>query len=974
MKKFLIIVCFLASTSVFAQRITITGIVTDENGSSLPGATVQVKGTAEGTTTDVNGKYSLDVSSRTITLVFSFVGYITQEIPVQNQNVVNASLAPDILGLQEVIVVGYGTQKRSDITGTVASISSEKLEATANVNIAQAIQGSVPGVMIQTTESGAEPSTSIMIRGRNSILASNDPLIVLDGIPYGGNLADINLNDIQSVEVLKDASAAAIYGSRGANGVILITSKQGSVGKPVITYDGKYSIQQVIKLPDMLNGDEFYDFKKMRSAAQITQEETEIHDAGTWVNYMDLAIRTGSTQEHNVSVAGGTQNVKYFIGGGLLDTKGVNLNDEFQRISTRANIETKITDWLSLGTRTQLTLDNADGAAADGEEDIYDFNPLSRPYDADGNLTIFPAAGKLDGNPLQPILWIDRDRAYQVISNNYAIIDFPFVKGLSYRINTGLRFKFSDQAQYRGTDTQEGYQLRGTSETNRGISNNTVIENIFSFNRDFGDHTLFATALYSYEGNKSSSNSLEAQGFPNDFLIWNASAQAELITPDYSDYETALISQMVRLNYSYGSRYLLTLTARRDGFSGFGSKKKWGVFPSVALGWNLANERFFPLKDIFSELKLRVSIGLNGNQAVGAYETISRLTEENMVSGTSSVPGYIPSKLGQDDLGWESSRVLNLGGDFGLLENRFSVNVNWYLTNTFDLLLDRTISPVHGVTSITQNIGETQNKGLEISLNSRNIVNKDFKWSTSANLSFNKNKIVSLYGSLDDEGNEIDDLANKWFIGKPIRINYNYVFDGIWQTEEAEEAAKWKTKPGYVKLKDIDGNYKLDGEDRQIIGQLDPKFLWGLTNTLSYKNLTFSFFMHGVHGITKEDELMEDDHVHTEIRHTTMRKNWWTPDNPSNDFWMNADLAERMAGITATIYENASFVRVKDVSLSYDFSKSLIGKASLSRLRLFITGRNLLTFTEWSGTDPELESQLSRPMQKEYVFGLNLGF
>ena len=309
-----------------------------------------------------------------------------------------------------------------------------------------------------------------------------------------------------------------------------------------------------------------------------------------------------------------------------------------------------------------------------------------------------------------------------------------------------------------------------------------------------------------------------------------------------------------------------------------------------------------------------------------------------------------------------------------MLENRFSVNVNWYLTNTFDLLLDRTISPVHGVTSITQNIGETQNKGLEISLNSRNIVNKDFKWSTSANLSFNKNKIVSLYGSLDDEGNEIDDLANKWFIGKPIRINYDYVFDGIWQTAEAEEAAKWKTKPGYVKLKDIDGNYKLDGEDRQIIGQKDPKFLWGLTNTLSYKNLTFSFFMHGVHGVTKEDELMEDDHVHTEIRHTTMRKNWWTPDNPSNDFWMNADLAERMAGITATIYENASFVRVKDVSLSYDFSKSLIGKAGLSRLRLFVTGRNLLTFTEWSGTDPELDSQLSRPMQKEYVFGLNLGF
>jgi len=639
MKNLLMIFFFLASTSAFAQRVTITGTVTDEGGTPLPGTTVLVKGTMVGATTGSDGKYSVEVSSRTVTLVFSFIGYVAQEVSVQNRSVVDVILKAEITGLDEVVVVGYGTQKKSDITGTVASLPKERLEMAPNLNIAQAIQGSVAGVMIQTTSAGAAPSESIMIRGRNSILASNDPLIVVDGIPYGGYLSDINPNDVRSIEILKDASAAAIYGSRGSNGVILITTKEGIEGKTTISYDGKYSIQSYVKLPDIMDGKEFYDFKMTRLPSGMTQSEQDIYDSGNWVNWLDLGLRKGNSQQHNIAISGGTQSTKYYIAGSILDVKGLIVNDDFKRYTGRINVDTKIAKWLTFGTRTQLSSDNMSGVAPD-MEDLFKRNPLAQAYDENGNLTVTPILDDpLRNNPLETTLFKNTDKAYQVVTNNFAIIDFPFVKGLSYRINTGLRFTVADQGTYRGRDTKTGLDARGSANTARSISNNTVIENILSFTREYGNHNIFATALMSYEGNKYSSNTVSASGFPHDFLSWYSTAQAELVTPGYSYNESSLISQMLRLNYTYSSRYLLTLTVRRDGFSGFGTNSKWGVFPSLAFGWNINNEKFFPWKDLFNELKLRFSYGLNGNQAVGAYESISRLSQENMVALGTSLPG-----------------------------------------------------------------------------------------------------------------------------------------------------------------------------------------------------------------------------------------------------------------------------------------------------------------------------------------------
>ncbi|HBL74106.1 MAG TPA: SusC/RagA family TonB-linked outer membrane protein [Prolixibacteraceae bacterium] len=969
------------TNSLSQQQKNISGKVTDSSGQPLPGVSIAIKGTATGMITNFDGKYTLSNVPDNATLVFSFVGMKSQEVVVGNKTTINITLIEDAINIEGVVVVGYGTQKKSDITGTVASLPQERLEMAPNISITQAMQGAIPGVQVTTSTAGAAPSQSIMIRGRNSIKASNSPLVVVDGV--AGSLADVNPNDVESIEVLKDASAAAIYGSRGSNGVILVTTKSGKKdGETKVKYSGFYSMQRFINLPDLMDGEEFYNFKMERNPTAMTPSELAVYESGEWVDWLSLALRQGMSTEHNLSLSGGFKDTKYYISGSVTDVKGLAVNDDYLKLTSRINLDTKIGNWLTVGTRTQLAYTDAGGIAPtwDGDQGVFWFNPLTTAYDENGDLTIYPwPDDTYFRNPLQGTLARNIDESYQVVANNYAIVDFPFVKGLQYRINAGVRLGFSNDATYYGRDTQTGLANRGDASTSRGLSRSIVVENIANYNREFGKHSIFVTGVYSFENAKSSTNSLSAEGFPNDVLTWFGAPQAELIVPGFSYSETSLLSAMARINYSFDSRYLLTLTGRSDGYSGFGTNTKRGFFPSMAVGWNIANEKFFGWKNIFTQLKLRASLGVNGNQAVGAYETISRLSANNMVAGTTTLPGYVPNKLGQDNLGWESTRTLNAGIDFGILNNRVTGEVNLYKTNTSDLLLDRTISPVHAVTSITQNIGETENQGLEISFVSTNISSKNLKWETTGNISFVKNKIVSLYGYKDEHGKEIDDVANAWFIGKPIQVNYGFLWDGVWQLDEAEEAAAYLTQPGYIKIKDISGPDGVpDGVlspdyDRIIIGQEDPKYIWGMNNSLSYKNLTLNVFIHGAHGVTKNNPLLSDA-VDGAVRQKTTIKNWWRPDNPTNDWYMNATDAYRQAGYGASPYEKAGFVRIKDISLAYDFSKDILSRFGFGKFQVYVTGRNLFTFTKYGGLDPELSGQRGVPMQKEYVFGVNLEF
>ena len=988
MKNFLMILLFLASTTVFAQRITITGTVTDDGGSPLVGTTVLIKGTTMGAITDANGKYSIDVDNRNVTLVFSFIGFITQEVAAQNQAVVDVILKAEITGLDEVIVVGYGTQKKSDITGTVSSLNKERLEMAPNLNVTQAIMGAVPGVLIQTNSAGADPDQSIMIRGRSSISADNSPLIIVDGIPYGGSMSDINPKDIGSVEILKDASAAAIYGSRGSNGVILITTKEGVSGKTVFSYDGKYGVSQFIKKYDFLNGPEFYDFKMTRDPAYVYQTETDNLAEGISTDWFSLALRRGQSQEHNVSASGGFKDTKFYIGAGLTDIIGVARGDNFTRITTRINIETKLLDWLAVGTRTQLNYDDASGNDVSWYSAMI-ANPLGKPYDDNGNYLIYPIPENITiVNPLTNLAYDDLDKSYQILTNNYLNVDVPFIKGLTYRLNTGVRTRLTDAARYGGINTYSGYRTQGESRSSNSVSSNVVLENILNYNRTIGDHTIFLTGLYSYETNTSKSNSLSAEQFPNDFLSWYGVSQAAVLFPSTSYRKSALVSQMFRANYSFASRYLATFTIRRDGYSGFGEDTKWGVFPSFALGWNISNENFFPLKDVFNTLKIRASYGLNGNQAISPYSSLPKFTIASIMSGNGAQIGYKPMVLGVADLGWEAAKTFNIGMDLGLFKDRITATIDWYRKNTFDLLLDRSISVIHGLTesttddwihpAVTQNIGQTQNTGFEVSINSRNVVRQKFQWMTNGNISFNKNEITSLYGIIDPAtGKEMDDISNGWFIGQPVRVNYDYVWDGIWQLGEEEAAAVYNSQPGYVKLKDLNGDELIDANnDRRIIGQLDPKMLWGLTNTLIYGNWSFSFFFHGVTGITAHNDRMTDS-VQDDLRYNTIKKDWWTPTNPSTTWYMNKKMANEMAGHGATLFESTDFIRLKDVSLAYNLPQNAISRIGLSNVKVYVSGRNLLTFTDWSGLDPELvdqDAQRNIPMQKELVFGLTFGF
>ncbi|WP_177180953.1 SusC/RagA family TonB-linked outer membrane protein [Parapedobacter koreensis] len=953
----------------------LVGHITDERGEPLAGASIRIVELNRSFSTDGDGYFTISLQPGIYTVEVNYISY--QRQTKQGVNVggngtvtVDFTLRESLDALDEVVVVGYGTQRKSDITGAVASVPKDRLEMVPNLNIGQALQGTVPGVVFMQSVGGAAPSGDIMIRGRNSILASNAPLIILDGVPFNGQLMDINVNDVASIEVLKDASSAAIYGSRGANGVILVTTKKGASGQAVIAYDGKYAAQKPNMMPRYMSAEEFYQFKEIREPGKVTGSEQALYDAGAWTDWAELAIRDGSSNQHNLAVSGTINDTKYYLSGGYLKVNGQTINNSFERISSRVNVETKVAKWFTIGTNTQLTFDDG-GNAPVSWSDLFATNPLTSAYDENGDLTIYPWPEFIDiANPLAPLNYEYFDKSFQVVANNFLQVDIPFVQGLSYRLNNGLRKRVDDSGVYRGRNTSEGLANRGSANTSRGIGDNILLENILTYQKDIGKHHIFATALYSYEENKGTVNGMEANGFPHDFLGWYAVGQADFVLPSYGYNKTVLISQMLRLNYAYDNRYLLTLTGRRDGYSGFGADNKWGLFPSVALGWNIHRESFFDQDAWVNELKLRASYGTNGNQAVAAYESISRLGEENSVTGGTSLPGYIPTKIGQGNLGWETSRTLNIGMDYGLWKGRVSGDVNLYNTHTFDLLLNRTISPVHGITSITQNIGKTDNRGVEFSVNATLIEKNDFGWMASGNVALNRNKIVSLYGELDAQGNEIDDVANAWFIGRPILVNYDFKFAGVWQLGEEAEAEQWEAQPGYAKIVDVDGSKSRTEADRMVIGQLDPKTTWGLTNTWTYKDIGLSVFMHGVHGITKQNALLQDASASSEVRRNVIKKNWWTPDNPTNEFYMNAVNVQ-----AAPIYENASFIRIKDITLFYNFPERLSKTLGLNRLRVYAVGRNLFTFTEWSASDPELNfGRGNAPLAKEFVFGLNIDF
>ena len=975
------------------QAGVVKGQVTDKNGDGVIGATVKVKDAQAGTVTDYNGNFSLNVQ-KAGTLVVSYIGYLTKEIAFTPGQTLNITIEEDATALDEVVVVGYGVQKKSDVTGSVTSINKDRLSKLPVTNVLQAVQGAAAGVTISQGSSIPGDAPSALVRGRNSINAGTGPYIVVDGIPIsksGGSLNDINPGDIESMEILKDASATAIYGTNGANGVILITTKHGKEGKPSISYNGYIGFENFAHKMDYCNGAQitqrYKDYVAQNPGETMyndfvkNQNEAEAQAAGRETDWLyDMVSQTGIIQDHNVTVNGGAEKIKYFISGDYMSQKGVLKGFNYKRYSLRMNIDADVTNYLKIGTNSYIVSHNRDGGRVNFMM-AEAMSPYGKVYEDDGSYCIYPMyTESLFFNPMRDINQDHERRQWNINLNAYAELNFGNIwkplTGLTYKFNFGYSFVPKRENYYNGAEQNDpnGYGYIFNAETQ-----SRTVENILTYAKDIKKHHFDITLLYASSRKKYHDNTATGAKFINDELLWhNLGGGGTQTAKSYTDlYKT--VSQMGRLNYSYDSRYLFTFTVRRDGSSVFGADNKYGTFPSIALGWNIANEKFMEKADWLNNLKLRLSYGKAGNEAIGVYETLAKMSNAALtMDGQSATALYPSSRMGNSGLGWETTKTFNIGIDFGFLNNRINGNIDFYTSTTTDLLLQRNLPKVSGYSNVYMNMGKTANKGLEITINSKNIVTKDFTWGTNLVWSWNKNEIKDLYGD------EKSDIGNRWFIGEPISVIYDYEMVGIWQKDEIERGdhLNWdpQAQPGDVKLRDVNGDGKIDpNDDKTIQGQTTPKWIGGLTNTFTYKNLSLSIFIQTVQGLKRNNSLLGTASDEMGRRNSPTEIGYWSESNPSNEFRSLSKTSNRWGyGFPC----DASFTRIKDVTLSYQFPAQIINALRISALTVYASARNLATFTSWKGWDPEADItqrgwrdyENNYPMTKSYVFGLNVTF
>lgn len=991
------------SITTTQQTKQVSGKVTDVNGEPIIGASVLEKGTTNGVITNLDGEFSLTVQSKTV-LEISYIGYKTQTVNASPGKMVQVTMSEDMETLDEVVVVGYGVQKKSDVTGSVTSVSKDRLSKLPVTNVLQAIQGATAGVTITQTSSIPGDAPDALVRGQNSINANSGPYIVVDGVPIsksGGTLNDINPNDIESMEILKDASATAIYGTNGANGVILITTKRGkSNEQPSIRYNMYVGVEDFSHKLKMDNGTQilkrYKDHVDQNPGESLANgfvrnlNEIENYEKGYETDWIDAISQTGIIQDHNVSIGGGANNVQYYISADYMSQKGVVKGYNYKRYSIRTNIDVNVTNYLKIGTNSYIVSHNRDGGRANllmAEA----MSPYGKMYEDDGSYCIHPmSTDKLYTNPLMWTTTNPERRQWNINLNGYAEVDFEKIwlplKGLRYKFNGGFAYMPKRYNSYKGKSVND---LTGTAEIKNEETQSYTIENIVTYTRDFNKHHLDLTGLYASSRKKYQLAQAMASNFPSDEQLWHNIGSAS--TPQVNSYTDlyATVSQMGRLNYSYDSRYLFTFTVRRDGSSVFGDNNKYGVFPSVALGWNLTNESFMePIQKWMNSLKLRLSYGNSGNEAIGVYQSRMKMINKMLsMNGSSNLALYPDALMGNSDLGWEVTKTFNVGLDFGLWNNRLTGNVDAYFSRTNNLLMQRNLPTISGYNKVYQNMGETANKGIEITLNSRNIVTSDFTWSTNLVFSWNKNEIKDLYG----DGK--DDIANRWFIGQPIGVIYDYTKVGIWQEDEIAAGAheKWDpmAKAGDLKLADLNKDGKISDEDRSVLGQTTPKWIGGMTNTFTWKDLTLSVFLQSVQGVMKNNTLIGTQGDELGRRNMASEIGYWTPENQSTEWRaLRKDSNPHMYGFPC----KANYIRIKDITLSYNFAGNIVKKMGIGGLTVYASGRNLFTFTNWIGWDPEVRQVLrgntswdatrgetvydssNYPMTKSYVFGLNLTF
>lgn len=990
--------CLLGG-SIYAQNSkTITGKVIDENELPLPGVNILIKGTTKGTISDFKGEFSLTVENDTKTLVLTYIGYRLQEQSIVGISQLNVQLEQDQEQLEEVVVVGYGSVKKSDLTGSVSSVKSDELLQNSPTSLGQALQGRAAGVQVRTNSAAPGGGVSVTVRGGNSVNSSTEPLYVVDGIPLEGNLTSIPPDDIESIEILKDASSTAIYGSRGANGVVLITTKRGKEGKPTVTYSNFFKIEEKPSNLDILNAEEFTmihnEWSRNTGTSPIYTGENRYfpspETAGNGTDWFDQIMQTGFAQNHQLSVNGGSERVKYAISGNLLDHTGVILGGDFSRGSFRANTDIKVNDWVSVGANLNYSATNTNGSGENTNMQAgggtinaaIKMSPTIPVYDINGNYNQnnFPGAQGIE-NPVANAKEVTNNTLKDLLLGTVYMNISP-LEGLNYKISMSGDIRKTKAMYYKSTKTISGALVGGDAAIDNSNANHYVFDNILTYKKKFGIHKFDVLGGYSREWQTSESAGMTGTGFPSDEIFWNNMASAEQYGRPTS-WKTGwqLESLFGRLNYNLNEKYLVSFTGRYDGSSKLANGQQWAFFPSGAVAWRLSEENI--IKDNLeqvSTLKLRGSYGLSGNSNIGLYRSQVKLAVGGYPFGDNVHTAVYPNSMGNPDLGWEYTTTTNIGFDLGLWADRLVLNVDAYQQHTNDLLWNKKLDPMSGYTSVMVNGGEIENKGLELGATAV-ISTKTLGWTVSGNISWNRNKLLAL-----------DDEANQWKVGHPLGIMRGKQYLGIFRdmdeileyTNANGELIMPTARPGDVKYGDVGGAFdedgnripdgKISGEDWTILGNPNPDFIFSINNDFTYRGFTLSVYIYGSQG---NEILNRTGGYLTQV--TNMRNNLsrrvldrWTPQNPDADFM-------RMGGIgTMPNVEDGSYIRLQNVNLAYNFKTE--NWKHINMLRVFVSGQNLYTWTNYSGFDPDVNSggngidNSSYPVPRAYTMGMSLSF
>lgn len=968
----------------FAADIKITGQVNDEKNLPMPGATVQIKGTKIGTTTDVNGKFTLTVPENA-TLLISSIGYLPREIEVNGRRSFNVQLQSNTKDLTEVVVVGYGTQKKKDVTGSVGSVSLTNVEKTPVFGTAQLLQGQVSGVQVTQTNSQPGASFSVRIRGTNSINFGSDPLYVVDGFA-GADASALNANDIASVDVLKDASAAAIYGNRGANGVVIITTKTGTAGKKTVTADFYTGVQQVGKTLNMMNATQFATYLNrvttylnQNNTAQVALPFTQdqINNLGEGTNWQKELFRTAPVRNANFAINGGSADTKFLLSFGYFDQQGIIINSGYKRGTLRFNLTHNISNKITFGMNSQFSYDqqnvanvNTNGGSAGGTLlDALRISPTIPVFDATGAYTF--QNGPIGyttplGNPIAAAMQnTDVSNNLRLFVNTYG--EYEIIKNLKLKVSMGTDDKFNRESIFRPNTTYLGLTTNGFAQINNPINFNWLNENTLSYSTVINKiHSITAVGGFTYQEFKYTTDAATAQSLTTNNLGTDNLGVGASLSSSSSTNKNTLASFLGRVNYGLLDRYLLTVSVRRDGGSPLGNSQKWGTFPSGSVAWRISNEKFMENLKAISDLKLRVSYGVTGNSAIPSYLSLSQYSFNNYVlNGLRSV-GASPNNIANPNLQWESTKSADIGLDLGLLDNRITFTADYYDKHTTKLLFYRSIPSTSGFTTILDNLGEVQNKGFEFALNTVNIKTQRVKWTTSFNFSRNMNKILDLGGVPSQlTGNVSTSLypggqsSGILQVGKPIGSFYGYVFDGIWQTQDeiTKSGIKTPVKPGDPRYKDLNGDGLINSSDRTIIGQAVPKFTYGLTSNLTVDRFNLFVLVQGVYGnkIMNENRIEGENGTIADNKLAYVLTDSWNGPGTSNTLPSVGSTLRRSLGPTSDILESGSYLRVKTITLTYDLPLPRLTSVFKSA-SVFVTGQNLITVTKYSGYDPEVNS------------------